>query len=285
MRLKPLLTLGATALLVTACGSAGTETAENTEPQTIVAATTIDGQASEKVNTLFSISATAHQAQQVAVANCISEKGGTWQRATTTQEQYDIRQQFPLQSLTVEQARQHGYQAPSPVDEAQPGGGDDATMALYSGDPANGSVTVDGIPGAIAADGCLAQSYEEVFGSAEAGVLFEGGIGNLPLPYLNAALEDKQYDALLEEWHTCMKDTYDIDIATPDLASVDTSMDSTTLAVYDATCRENIGFENTVENLLDAYLTTFLSEQDAVIDQLTSAKETAEQNAPAILGG
>ncbi|MDO4898472.1 MAG: hypothetical protein Q3965_04095 [Rothia sp. (in: high G+C Gram-positive bacteria)] len=283
MRRKLIASLSLLALALTACGSSENQEASPSDA-TITPAASVDSQATEKVNTLFSITPTAQQAQQVAIAKCVTEKGGNWNISTVEKQQFDIRQQLSPKPLSVDQARQHGYNSPTASAENQTSGNDTAAMALYAGNPDNGSVSVDGVPGAIAADGCLAQSYKDVFGSAEAGVLFESGILNLPLPYINAVGEDSAYSALLEEWHTCMKDTYQVDIATPDLASVDTSMDSNTLAVYDATCREKVNFEPRVGDTLDAYLTTFLTEQEPVIDQLTTAKETAEKNAPAILG-
>lgn len=225
----------------------------------------------------------AQQAKEKAVVQCIQAKGLTWQERPASQA-FDIRSQMSPEPLSVEDAQQYGYQKPGPNLEQDSPPIDDAALAAYRGNPENGSVTVDGVPGGIAADGCLAQSYKEVFGSAETGVLFESGILNLPLPYINAAQADDRLVELDKKWATCMKDQHGVEIATPDLAMNDTSMDSHQLAIYDAQCRQEVNYEKVTQEVLNAYLTTFLADQEGVIDQLTQAKQTAEKNAPAILG-
>lgn len=81
-----------------------------------------------------------------------------------------------------------------------------------------------------------------------------------------------------------MLDNYQIDIETPDLLSITEGNQASTYAVYDATCREKIGYESVVEEALDAYMTTFLEDKAGLIDQLTRARQEAEENAPKVLG-
>lgn len=279
-----LMGIGALALGLVGCSASSSETAADATSETeIKPAAQIDHQAIEKVNTLFNMTPAAQQAKEAAVAQCMQGKGLTWPIQPASPD-FDIRSQLSPRPLSVEEAQQYGYQVPTPNLEQAGPLIDDAAQAAYIGNPENGSVTVDGIPGAIAADGCLAQSYKDVFGSAEAGVLFESGILNLPLPYINAAQVDDRSVELDKQWATCMKDQHGLEIATPDLAAIDTSMDSRQLAVYDAQCRQEVKYEETTREVLNAYLTTFLADQQGVIDQLTQAKQTAEKNAPVILG-
>lgn len=249
----------------------------------IEAAASPDSQAIEKVNTLFSMTPAAQQAKEVAIAQCLQAKNLNWQERPTSKV-FDIRSQLSPKPLSLEDAREYGYLSPDPNFEELDSSVDDTVLAAYGGNPENGSVTVDGIPGAIAADGCLAQSYKDVFGSAEVGVLFESGILNLPLPYINATQADDRLVELDKQWATCMKDQHGVEIENPDLAAIDTSMDSRQLAVYDAQCRQEVKYEETTREVLNAYLTTFLADREGIIDQLTQAKQTAEKNAPAILG-
>ncbi len=277
----------ATALVLVSCAAPQAESPAETEEDLVIQpAQVVDQQAKEKVNNLFSISPAAHQAQQKALANCMQEKGFSWTPQESPQS-FDVRSLYQPPLLTPEDAETYGYQTPSlELESAGTFPQSEEAMRAYGGDPEKGSVSVDGVSGAIAKDGCLATSYEKVFGSAEAGVLFTSGISNVPLPYVSeASLEGASYKKALEEWRSCMKNKYQVDIATPDLAVIDTSMDSKTLAIYDANCREEANFETAVEEDLDAYLTTFLEEEAGLIDQITQAKRTAEENAPKILGG
>lgn len=249
----------------------------------IKAASSPDSQAIEKVNTLFSMAPAAQQAKEVATAQCLQEQNLTWPQRPASQS-FSIRSQLSPSPLSPEDAHQYGYQKPATNIEQNLPAIDDASWAAYMGNPENGGISVEGVPGAIAADGCLAQSYKAVFGSAEAGVLFESGILNLPLPYVNAVKEDERYSDLIGLWRTCMKDQHGVEIDNPDLATIDTSMDSHQLAIYDAQCRQQVNFEEVTTDILNAYLTTFLADNEGVIDQLTQAKQTAEKNAPEILG-
>lgn len=279
-----ILSIGIISLSLVGCSSSSSsETAPDTATE-IKAATQVDPQAIEKVNTLFNMSPAAQQAKEKAIAQCLQQKGLTWQERPA-KEAYSIRSQLFPQPLSVEDAQQYGYEKPGPNLEQDSPPIDDAVMEAYMGNPENGRVAVEGVSGAIASDGCLAQSYKAVFGSAEAGVLFESGISNLPLPYIGEVQSDPKVLELDKQWATCMKDRHDIEIANPDLASVNTSMDSKKLAVYDAQCRQEVKYEEGTVEVLNAYLTTFLADEEGVIDQLTQAKQTAEKNAPAILGG
>lgn len=279
-----LMGVGVLALGLVGCSASSSETAPDTTSETeIKPAAQIDHQAIEKVNTLFNMTPAAQQAKEAAVAQCIQGKGLTWPIQPANPD-FDIRSQMSPKPLSVEEAQQYGYQTPNSNPEQDASPVEDAAWNAYMGNPENGRVAVDGVSGGIATDGCLAQSYKEVFGSAEAGVLFEGGILNLPLPYINAAQADKRITELDKQWATCMKNEHSVEIATPDLAAIDTSMDSHQLAVYDAQCRQEVKYEETTREVLNAYLTTFLADQQGVIDQLTQAKQTAEKNAPVILG-
>lgn len=286
MRFRISYFMGVALLIFSGCTANDTTTArsEAEQPENgIVPATQPDSQAIEKINTLFSMTPAAQQAKEVAVAQCLKSQGYTWDLQSVS-ESYDIRSDFSPRPLSVEEAQERGYQTLSTNSEQNQPDIDDATWAAYMGNPENGGISVDGIPGTIAADGCLAQSYKAVFGSAEAGVLFESGIQNLPLPYIGAAQMDSKQEELNQRWSACMKDHYGIEIQTPDLASVDTSMDSHQLAMYDAQCRQEVNYEEVTTEILNAYLTTFLTDNEGIIDQLTQAKQTAEKNAPEILG-
>lgn len=283
MKFRATFFAGALALVLSGCGTSHVIDKEAEQPEIgITAAAQPDSQAVEKINTLFGMTPVVQQAKEAAIAQCLQAQGLAWEIRPSSGS-YDIRSDLSPKPLSVEEAQEHGYQALSANPEQTLPDIDDAAWAAYMGNSDKGSVSVEGISGSIAADGCLAQSYEAVFGSAEAGVLFESGISNLPLSYLNAATQDSRITELDKQWSTCMKNQHNVDIATPDLASIDTSMDSHQLAIYDAQCRQTVKYEEVTTDVLNAYMTTFLADQEGIIDQLTRAKQTAEKNAPAIL--
>ena len=280
--LKRYLPLASLLLLsLTAC-SAQESSQEETQEVQIKAADQVDSQAIEKVNTLFTLSPTAQQAQEAALAQCMTARGQTWV-SSSAKLPYDVRSQLDPSPLSLAQAQAEGYSSHNYSQTQSLPNLTEEAMLIYMGDPSQGSISVEGVPGSIAANGCLAESYTRVFGSAESGVFFESGILNLTLPYVNAVIHDSRSQELDQAWSACMKEEEGIEIASPALATIDTSLGPHQMAVADAQCREQVNYEEKTREILNSYLTTFLAENEGLIDQLTEAKKTAEQNAPEIL--
>lgn len=279
MRTRPLLATLAL-LALTGCTNAATITSPQTAlwEADIKPANEVNHDATEIVNDAFSISPEVHDAQQKAAAQCMEERGYTWE-PVPAQPTYDVRNSLHPNPLTVEQAKRYGYGPTTPDYERLLPPIEQEAFEAYMGTDLSNPITSPQGGGSIAPDGCLAESYKQVFGSAEAAVYLEGGAENLPLPYIAAIHDNIEDIKVTEAWSACMADNYDIKAETPSLAAHSNGIDQYDMAVKDATCREETGFEDVMNKLLDAYMTTFINDNEDLIKQAKEYKETAEANA------
>lgn len=284
LNVKQSLTLIATGALLVGC-SAGNKEAANTEnkSQTIVAATQVDTQALQKIDQLFSLTPTQYEAQQKALTSCMASRGFTY-TPSSRQNQRSLRSLISPSQLTLEQARSFGYQnQTSAPAEASTGLDAPGAMEAFSGTSDSKIISVEGIPGGVKEDSCIASAYSELFGSIETGVFFEGGSLNLPLPYLNAATDDPKTQELNAQWSTCMKNDYQREYESPSIIAKYPDQQTIDTATADAQCREKINYESQLLDIYNAYLTTFLNDNQDIIQQISDAKKLAEINAPKIL--
>lgn len=286
MSKKTLAALGLSFLLLTACGNTQENTSTADIEQTaakITPASAPDSQAIQKIDQLFSLSATQQDAKNRALSTCMAGKGFIYTPAQPTAS-FSIRSLISPAPLTLEQARARGYTDPQTQHKNTTSGleAPGATEAFMGSADAK-TISVEGIPGGIKEDGCLAAAYQQLFGNIEVGIFFEGGTLNLPLPYINAAMEDPQVAQLDQEWSTCMTENHQISLDTPSLIFKQPNLMTLETAVADAQCREKINYENRLTSITNGYLTAFLNDQQNLIQQITDAKKTAEINAPKIL--
>ncbi|MFW0184022.1 hypothetical protein ACN083_00685 [Rothia sp. CCM 9418] len=248
-------------------------------PANIKPAQNPDPQAMEKINQLFSVTETMHKAQQKALIQCVAQHGAHIVEVPLST--YSV-QKETFSPLSLEHARQYGYGNGDAVIEKSIVQQDDPqAQEFIMGNPMNGSVSVEGIGGAIAKDGCLAQSYQEVFGTPEAGVIFVGGPQAIVEPYSQAIWKDPQVKTIEQEWSQCMKEDFHQDVPnTIEARKHDSSVES---AVQDAQCREKTGYDQKMATLSNAYYTTLLNDKPALIENIAQAKKTAEENAPKII--
>lgn len=80
-----------------------------------------------------------------------------------------------------------------------------------------------------------------------------------------------------------MKKDHNRIFETPALTVKQTEQQTIDNATADAQCREKTNYEKTLKDINNAYLTTFLADKQNLIQQVTEAKKTAENNAPKIL--
>ncbi|MFW0178460.1 hypothetical protein [Rothia sp. P7208] len=253
--------------------------ASQVAPADIKPAQNPDPQAMEKINQLFSVTETMHKAQQKALIQCVAQHGAHIVEVPLST--YNV-QKETFSPLSLEHARQHGYTSEDrDIEESISQQDSPNAQEFIMGNPMNGSVSVEGIGGAIAKDGCLAQSYQEVFGTPEAGVIFVGGPHAIVEPYRQAIWKDPQVKTIEQEWSQCMKEDFHQDVPnTFEARKHDSSVES---AVQDAQCREKTGYDQKMATLSNAYYTTLLNDKPALIENIAQAKKTAEENAPKII--
>lgn len=202
---------------------------------------------------------------------------------------------MPYAPLALDQARAHGYERTSsgqdgnelePIEDVSQKSVEDKEREQREqeaslGDPNSGVISGPG-GGSVNQNGCIAKSYESVFGSVEAGTVFLGGSVNLTLPYTNTA--KMNLDDLVDRWAECMKDEHHLIVRSPDSVTIDVPHADKDVAIADAQCRVKVDFDATVRNTTNAYLTTFLKDKQEILDKVATAKKAAEENAPKILG-
>lgn len=188
-------------------------------------------------------------------------------------ETFPVRSLLSPQPLSVEYARNSGYPSPTPPSRyASLEGSINLTeqeVKAYYGDNGKG--------------GCREEAELKLYGS---GTLAEtqDEVTKKLLPYIRASVSNGAYSSLDDEWAHCMAErgyTYSSsDIAYDAVRGKPTEQQT---AIDDATCRERINYEEKTEQVLDAYMTTFLEKEQGLIEQVTTAKKTAEENARKIL--
>lgn len=286
LTLKQSIVFIAAGTLLLGCSSANDKTANSADSspdQAIVAAAQTDHQAIQKIDQLFSLTPTQHEAKQKALISCMASKGFIY-TPSSPQNQLSIRSLITPAELPLAEARSSGYQSQtSSTAEGATGLDTPEAMEAFSGSHDSKVISVEGVPGGIKEDSCIATAYTELFGSAETGVFFEGGSLNLPLPYINAAMADSKTQNLNEQWSTCMKDEYSLEFETPSIISKYPEQQTIEVATADAQCREKINYESQLLDINNSYLTTFLDDNQDIIQQISDAKNLAETNAPKIL--
>lgn len=210
------------ALLLTVCAGNNTSSSEESSTETSVsAATAVDPQAIQKVNQLFATSTTIENAKQAALKQCMQGKGFTYTPSNVQPAQYDVRSLFQPAELTLEQARANGYKSATSLRTEQNAGNlSPEEQEAFSGSVESQGITADGVPGEVKKDSCVADAYKKLYGSAESGVLFEGGVQNLPLPYVNTAKSDAAMDDVDKKWSQCMQDEHQLSFPNPDNTNI-----------------------------------------------------------------
>ena len=241
----------------------------------------VDPQAVQKVDQLTEYPEPLVQAWQKSLRDCMASKGYTPRPYYRMRRPNYVRNTLPPGPISVEQARERGYDAPksqktleleaaernSPMTEEE--------MRAYSG------ITFEGRP-----QSCQYLTEVKLFGDSElAQYLF--GAEKFILPYTQNAGVSNDMGYIYTDWAQCMNTKYQLSFRTPDeifyqYRDSDIPAD---LSIKDATCREQVNYEGRLNDLLNAYMTSFLEDNQALIERITQAKKNAEENAPKILDG
>ncbi|MDJ0459816.1 hypothetical protein PUN71_021645 [Arthrobacter sp. NQ7] len=285
-------TSGVAALLLLATGCAGSpadSAAGNNGAGSVQAAASPDPQAVTKVDEFLSSNGPAEQARQIAIRDCMAKAGFKWEE--TVPKQMKVQDLVPLKPLSIEQARSVGYASPqqSQSQEAQNAQTPAAAEAFMG--PAGApkvSVNVLGMKPSVSSKGCLAESYKQVYGSVENGMMATGVTINAVLPGINAAIGDSSVADANKKWSECMTAASYPNLETPDRAW-DTARQNPTnadaIAVADAKCREGVSYEDVRKAALNKYLTTFLTRNETLITEIQTIRKEAAANAQKIIAG
>ncbi|MDO5750559.1 MAG: hypothetical protein Q4P78_05080 [Rothia sp. (in: high G+C Gram-positive bacteria)] len=238
----------------------------------------VDHQAVQKVDELTDYPEALRLAWQKGLKDCMAKKGFTPQGEYYMPYNATVRSTLPPGELTIEEARQYGYS--NPAAQAQKAKEQQSTIteeeirALrgYGEENQNNS--------------CEYIVSIKIFGDIDlADTLFTAD--KHLLPYAEAAGMSDELIHIYMDWAQCMKDKYQLPYKAPDeiFYTYRAAEIPANIPVADATCREQVNYEDRVMELLNAYMTSFLEDNQALIERITQAKKNAEENAPKILDG
>lgn len=281
--------IAALLLLASGCAVSPADAGSNNGPGYVEAAASPDPQALTKADEFLANNGPAEQARQIAIRDCMAKAGFPWEE--TAPRQMKVQDLIPLKPLSLEQARSVGYANPqqNQSQEAQKAQTPAATEA-FSG-PAGApkvSVTVLGMKPSVSSKGCLADSYKQVYGSIENGMMATGVTANAVLPAVNAAIADASVADANKKWSECMSAAGYPNLETPDRAwdnARQNPQNAAAIAVADAKCREGVSYEAVRKTALNKYLTTFLTRNETLITEIQGIRKQAAANAQKILSG
>lgn len=282
--------IAALLLLTSGCAvSPAGGTADNKASSPVEAAATSDPQALTKTDEFLAANGPAEQARQIVIGDCMAKAGFPW--AASTPRQMKVQDLIPLKPLSVDQARSTGYDSPqqNQSQEAKNAQTPAATEAFSGPSGASKvSVSVLGMKPSVSSKGCLAESYKQVYGSIENGMMATGVTANAVLPAVNAAIADESMVDANKKWAECMTSAGYPNFPTPDRAwdnARQTPQNAAVIAVVDAKCRESVTYEAQRKTALNKYLTTFLTRNETLITEIQGIRKQGAANAQKILGG
>ena len=235
----------------------------------------VDYQAIQKIDNMILYPDIVKKSLKVAAGQCMRNKGYIYSEKYFIPENSSVRLSISPAPLSVETARKHGYFANSENERKENisfSGGEES--AYYGAEESS-------------ENGCMVDALGAVFGDREIG-LYYVTIINVILPYANASLDAKEIEVLNEEWHQCMVTQKNMDYLSPPLAALDADgrrEKSQDIAIADAGCPEQVRYEERLTNNLNAYMTSFLNDNQALLERVAQAKKNAEANAPKLLDG
>ncbi len=234
-----------------------------------------DSQAIEKVENLASLSDNVARAYQRSLSRCMAERGFPNYKVPAGETEPPLLQTAGFEPLTVADARTRGYKERWSL----------VTAELEEQSRTMSDAEMQALHGTEGKGGCQQEATRAVFGSEESRAIIKK-VNVTAVRYLNNDAIFKDLEPATEKWAQCMKERFGGDYTSPDMAREQyrqNNQDTHELAINDATCREATGLDAEQRKMAIAYLSSFLEKEQGLIEQVTTAKKTAEENARKIL--
>ncbi|MDO5749681.1 MAG: hypothetical protein Q4P78_00560 [Rothia sp. (in: high G+C Gram-positive bacteria)] len=246
----------------------------------VVPATQVDDQAVLKVDKLVAFSDVERKAYNKAAQDCMVQHGHAPRENYPELSLRSVRQLVIPRALSVEEARTYGY-----ISSTEQKRGENGTHSVREVELSEAEYK-DFAAGSEGQDNsCQAQALTRVYGNEE---LWKNYmiLDSYILPYVSAYLDSSSYSGINRQWSECMKSkSYDYSSPGAAIRSATNAKNTQELAIADTQCREGVKYEENLHEGLNAYMTTFLNENQGLMDQVAQAKKNAEANAPKILDG
>lgn len=225
----------------------------------------------------------AEKARRAFVERCVAHAGGKYL------EPVPIRnlEQAVYTGRTTAELKASGYgPLPSQTDRATASFNQAGLDAYLGQGKSRFSVSfMDYSSGELKADGCMAQSYEYIYGSAENGIK-----AALLAPQFATAIDDslrsdEKYIALQGQWASCMSDAGFGQVKSTDQASYQASLvsqqEAKKMLQADITCRESHSFDSSLSELKNSYYESVYQRLEQFSDELEAIHATAQERVEA----
>lgn len=227
--------------------------------------------------------AEAESARRAFVERCVAEASGSYKEPevglTLDSAVYTGR--------TTEELKASGYGQLPAAEGRATASFDEAGLDAYLGkDGETFTVTfMEYSSGELNSAGCMAQSYEYIYGSVESGVK-----AALLAPEFAQAIEtslraDENYLALQESWATCMNDAGFGQASSTDQAAYSASLlgadSSEKMLQADISCRESISFDSSITGLKNSYYEAVYQRLEQFSEELEATHATAGERVAA----
>ncbi len=232
--------------------------------------------------------AESEAARRAFVQRCVNALGGSYTEAVNHHSLADA----VYTGRSTAALKENGYDHLAATDGETVATFDQAGLEAYLGQ-AGESFTVHFMEystGKLNSEGCMAQSYEYIYGSVEAGTkaaLLAPAFGQAIADSLFA---DENYKTLQQGWADCMAGKGFSQVASTDQASYEASLLDDTgaqkMLEADISCRESLNFDSTMTDLKNSYYESVykrlkqFSEELEAIHQTSLERVAADQTDP-----
>ncbi|MFW0178967.1 hypothetical protein [Rothia sp. P7208] len=221
----------------------------------------------------------AEQARRKFTARCVQARGGVYEEPAR---EYQLKISF-AGGLTAQEISERGYR-PSSQELAQ-AHYDTAGKAAFFGDAQNGTVSTDFMDyhsGDIPRDGCMAQSYQYIYGTVQDGMNVALLAPTFAQTIRDDVHQDKDYQKLVEQWSACMEKAGYADLhtveAAEDVASSSTEQQQKDIAQADARCRTDISYDQKTHDIENGYYEAVYQRLKQVSSQIKKIHQRALEN-------
>ncbi|QRZ62318.1 hypothetical protein [Rothia sp. ZJ932] len=228
----------------------------------------------------------AEKARAAFIERCVAANGGG--TYTIADAQQNTLEGILGTGFTVKEADKHGYELANAGARDGLANSDTAGRSAYFGNSKLGTVETSLLgysSGKIAANSCLAQSFQYIYGSVEDGLKAAELAPSFGRAVRDEVLDDEKYKDLQNRWATCMSEKGFSDISdtaqAPAHANSHLPKEQKKIAIADATCRHNVDFDAQVSDISQRYFASIYERVKNVGDELEKIHDQAAKNVEA----
>ncbi|NOJ61789.1 hypothetical protein [Arthrobacter sp. 260] len=230
--------------------------------------------------------AAAEQGVRDYIHHCMAAAGFDYTPQDAAAE-VDLHANVGFERLDIAGAKANGYASPSSSepDPASPLGqlfADPAFQVALNGDPS--TADMQGTKGyGTSTGGCRGEAATAIYGSMENYALATVVALNSFSQATGSVASDPELNQIQDQWKACMAETAYNGFQTvqeaKDAALASGGQNEIKIAVTDATCRDEIGLHDQLDQIFDRYLTTAMRELEPEIKKVTEIRRIAVENA------